>query len=100
FWELLARYHQRFFVWNTLPFHPHLPGKYLSVRNPRWSEVKEYLPLLEELIALLKPQRIAAIGRIAERAVAAIGKQCIYIRHPSYGGVKLFREGMEKIFKE
>lgn len=99
FWELLAPYHPRFFVWNTIPFHPHLPGNYLSVRNPRWSEVKEYLPLLEELIAILKPQRIAAIGRIAERAVTAIGQQCTYVRHPSYGGVKLFREGMERIFR-
>jgi uracil-DNA glycosylase len=98
FWGLLKQHHPDFFVWNTIPFHPHRPDDYLSVRNPRWSEVKEYLPLLSELLDILKPKQIAAIGRVAEKALKTIGRDCVYVRHPSYGGVKLFREGMEKIF--
>ena len=98
FWDLLAQYHPSFFVWNTIPFHPHQPDELLSVRNPKWSEVKAHLPLLQELLEILQPKQIAAIGRIAEKALHTIEQECVYVRHPSYGGVKLFRDGMERLF--
>jgi uracil-DNA glycosylase len=99
FWDALRTHHANFFVWNALPLHPHKPDEPLSLRTPQWSEVKEHLPLLEELVAILKPQAIAAIGRVAEKALSAIGRECVYVRHPSYGGVKLFQRGMVEFFR-
>jgi uracil-DNA glycosylase len=94
FWDALRTHHTKFFVWNTIPFHPHKPDEPLSLRTPKWSEVVEQLPLLEDLISILSPKKIAAIGRVAEKALITLGHQSVYVRHPSYGGVKLFREGM------
>jgi uracil-DNA glycosylase len=98
FWETLRGYHSDFFVWNTIPFHPHREQEPLSIRTPKWTEVKAHLPLLEELLTILKPQKVAAIGRVAEKALTTVGCECIYVRHPSYGGVKLFKSGMSQFF--
>jgi uracil-DNA glycosylase len=100
FWELLARHHPKFFVWNTIPYHPHKPGEPLSIRTPKWSEVREHLPLLEELLDILQPRAIAAIGRVAEKALRELDRDSTYIRHPSHGGVKLFQSGMTSFFSK
>jgi uracil-DNA glycosylase len=100
FWDALRNQHTKFFVWNTIPFHPHQPDEPLSLRTPKWSEVQEHLLLLDELISILEPSRFAAIGRVAEKALTTIGHDCVYVRHPSYGGVKLFREGMNLFFSK
>lgn len=44
FWRNLKLYYPNFFVWNTVPFHPHLPENYLSNRTPTREEI-EFLNL-------------------------------------------------------
>lgn len=97
-WELLLPHHRRFLLWNCLSFHPHDPGKPLSIRNPRVQEVTDHLELLRAVVATVAPERVVAIGRHAEDALRRLGVPAVYVRHPSQGGTPRFREGMRTIF--
>ena len=100
YWRVLAPWFPRFFTWNTVPFHPYKTGKLLSIRNPRNGEVKQFLPLIEAMLDLIRPDRILAIGRKAEYALTRLDKQCTYIRHPSQGGARMFEQGVRDVLKE
>jgi hypothetical protein len=100
FWALMLPYHQRFFVWNCIPFHPHEHDNILSVRNPKRREVREYSQLLSEMLSLIKPEIIVSVGRKAQDALDFIGVSSVYVRHPSRGGKNKFKAGIERIFKE
>jgi len=100
FWRVLQPYFPHFFVWNSLPLHPHDPGEPLSIRTPRRTEVREWQPLLVELLDTLAPARIVGVGRKAERALDEAGADPTYVRHPSQGGATKFESGMEAIMEE
>ena len=100
YWRVLAPYTRDLLTWNTVPFHPFKPGKPMSIRTPRVSEIKQFTPLLADMLAVLRPERIAAIGRKAERALSLVGAEATYVRHPSQGGALLFEEGMRTIIEE
>jgi len=101
YWRILQPYHKDIFTWNTVPFHPHYPGKPLTIRTPRVSEIKQFLPLLKDMIDLLQPETVLSVGRKAEKALSLLQIESVYVRHPSQGGATLFAEGvrleMEKL---
>jgi uracil-DNA glycosylase len=68
-------------LWNVVPTHP---GTETSNRTPTRAEVEAGLTFTHELA---RGRRIVAVGRIAERALDAP-----YVRHPSHGGARAFRE--------
>jgi len=82
-------------LWNTVPFHPHPPGKPLGNRAPKVGEIALGKPFLEQLVALLKPAEIVAVGRIAEGTLGDLvtGR----VRHPANGGATLCREGLRTL---
>lgn len=96
-WDALGRYYPRFLLWNSVPFHPHRPGEALSIRTPRGTEVREWSGLLGEMVGLLQPELIVALGRKAQEAMRQVGVGCIYLRHPSMGGLRAFRDGVVKL---
>jgi len=98
FWKLLRDYHPQFFAWNCIPFHPYQSDKLLSNRTPTNKEITTYLVLLSELVLLMRPRQIVAVGRSAERALEKIDIPLTYVRHPSRGGANKFKAGMENIF--
>lgn len=98
FWKIMNVYHPQFFAWNCIPFHPHKPGAPSTNRTPTTGEIITYLSLLTEIIALVKPNQIVAIGKSAEHALKKADIPSSYIRHPSHGGKNEFRVGMEKLF--
>ena len=100
YWRVLAPYSKHLLTWNTVPFHPFKPGKPMSIRTPRVSEIKRFTPLLAQMLDILKPDRMVAIGRKAERAYSLVGCQATYVRHPSQGGALLFEKGMRTIIDE
>lgn len=100
YWRVLAPFTADLFTWNTVPFHPFKPGKPMTIRTPRVSEIKRFTPLLDDMVSILEPTRIAAIGRKAERALGLLGHEATYVRHPSQGGALLFEEGMRTIIRE
>ena len=97
FWKRMSNYHPCFLAWNCIPFHPHKSNNPLSNRTPTDKEILAYLALLSELLALLRPRQIVAIGRSAERALKKMDIPFTYVRHPSHGGANEFRAGIERI---
>ena len=100
FWEMMLPYMDRFLVWNCFPLHPHQPGDLLSIRTPTREEVKLFVDVLAEMINLLSPKMLVAVGRSAEQSLTRLGFRCTYVRHPSHGGAKAFKGGLEKIFRD
>jgi hypothetical protein len=98
FWKLMGNYHPQFFAWNCIPFHPHKSDNLLSNRTPTTGEIITYLALLSEIVSLLQPSQIVAVGKSAERALRKIDMPATYVRHPSHGGAIEFRAGMKKVF--
>jgi hypothetical protein len=98
FWDVMAKYHPHCFIWNAVPLHPHPLGRPYSLRRPSLTEVRSFGDLLSDIVSLLEPECMIAIGRIAEQALRNIGAAPHYVRHPSHGGMKEFRIGIERIF--
>ena len=94
YWRVLHPYFPQFFTWNTVPLHPHRLEEPLTIRTPRVSEVTAFSDLLKDLLDVLRPDRVLAIGRKAETALRHIGVECTYVRHPSQGGARLFEQGV------
>jgi uracil-DNA glycosylase len=68
-------------LWNVVPTHP---GGARSNRPPTRGEIRDARPFLVELT---DGRRTLAVGRVAAEATDAP-----YVRHPSHGGARLFRE--------
>lgn len=94
FWRLLQPAFPHFFVWNTVPLHPHRRDEPLTIRTPRTDEVIRFEPLTALVIEALAPSEILAVGRKAESTLTRIGAPHTYVRHPSQGGAVAFAEGV------
>jgi hypothetical protein len=80
-------------LWNAYPWHPFDRSGPLSNRAPG-RDLKDGLSVLACLLSLFPAARPYAVGRVAQRALAAIGLQASYIRHPSRGGKQQFLAGV------
>jgi hypothetical protein len=91
-WSLLSLVPAPVFLWNVFPLHPHEPNDPFTNRAHRPYERAAGEALLTELIAMLRPRRIVAIGNDAAKAGSRtsgiIGVH--QVRHPSYGGQSEF----------
>ena len=100
YWRVLRAYFPHFFTWNSVPLHPHQPGRPLSIRTPTGREVAAYAGLLAELLEALRPRHVVAVGRKAERALRLAGSEGVYVRHPSQGGARQFEAGIREVLEE
>jgi hypothetical protein len=99
FWRVMQPYFPRFFIWNTVPLHPHKPCGFTSIRTPTTRDIREFVPLSKTVVEVLQPTRILTIGRKAERLIVReLGLPATYVRHPSQGGANLFADGMRQAF--
>ncbi|WP_084213677.1 uracil-DNA glycosylase [Pseudomonas sp. SHC52] len=85
-------------LWNVFPFHPHESQNPFTNRRFTARELALVSELNNSLIKWLKVRRIVAIGQDAANYAAAFGVEVLTVRHPSYGGVRDFREGMSRIY--
>jgi uracil-DNA glycosylase len=87
-WSLLSLVPAPVFLWNVFPLHPHEPNDPFTNRAHRPQERAAGEVLLAELIAMLRPRRIVAIGNDAAKAAARTSGtiEVHKVRHPSYGG--------------
>jgi uracil-DNA glycosylase len=99
FWRALKAHHLHFFVWSSVPFHPYKAGEPLSNRTPSRQELHSFLPVLSEVIRLLSPKLVLAVGRQAQQALKWLDIQALPLRHPSHGGASEFRTGIEEAFR-
>ena len=100
YWRVLGPYFPHFFTWNSVPLHPHRPGEPLTIRTPKAAEVRAWTAVLAGLLDTLRPARVLAVGRKAEYALAQIGAEATYVRHPSQGGARLFEAGVLEVVRE
>lgn len=97
-WQMLRRIMQPVFFWNVFPLHPHEPGEPMSNRCHTARERQVCEGFLYEVLDLLQPTTIIAIGGDAHRAMGRLGIECIYVRHPSYGGQSTFMRQIEAAY--
>ncbi|MFN7939583.1 MAG: uracil-DNA glycosylase [Bryobacteraceae bacterium] len=99
-WSMLALVPDPVFLWNVFPFHPHEAGDPFSNRAHRSSERTVGEALLAELVAMLRPRRLVAIGNDATKSalkISGIGP-VVQVRHPSYGGQRDFIQQVSCIY--
>ena len=98
-WRMLMSISVPVFLWNVFPFHPYLPGVPLSNRCHSARERRACESFLIDLLGMLQPRRIVAIGGDAHKVVTGLGcSDCHYIRHPSYGGQSAFIAGIAELY--
>ena len=99
-WQVLSRVKVPVFLWNVFPLHPHDPGNPFSNRSHNARERKTGEEFLSELILLLKPGRLVAIGNDAAQSAHRISSppRVIQARHPSHGGRTQFSSQMGKLY--
>ncbi len=98
-WRAIHRLPTPIFTWNVFPLHPHEPTDDLTNRCHSRGERAATRPILEQLLNLLKPSKIIAIGNDAELGLADLGISCLKVRHPSYGGIRDFERGIAEIYE-
>ncbi len=85
-------------LWNVFPFHPHLPEQPFTNRRFTARELNAVDELNRELISWLGITRIITIGQDAAKYASHLGVMVETVRHPSYGGIKEFRKGINKLY--
>ena len=88
-WSMLALVSVPVFLWNVFPLHPHEADDPFSNRPHKPHERAVGEELLAELIIMLRPRRLVAIGNDAAKAASRLAGT-IQVRHPSYGGQRDF----------
>lgn len=99
-WSVLSRIRAAVFLWNVFPLHPHKPDRPFTNRSHVAVERRSGQYLLEQLVRLLRPSAIIAIGNDAEKAARGLAgpAEVVKVRHPSYGGQTEFLAGMQAYY--
>jgi hypothetical protein len=101
-WRILSQIEAPIFLWNVFPLHPHEPEDPFTNRSHNSKEAHAGEELLVELVFLLKPKRLIAIGNDAAYTayrLASGGQEVVQVRHPSYGGQTEFLSQMRALYR-
>lgn len=100
-WNFLNQIQTPIFLWNAFPLHPHEPNECFSNRCHNSKERSAGEELLLELVLLLRPRRLVAIGNDAGQIARRVGNDnaVIQVRHPSYGGQKQFLNQLSNLYQ-
>ena len=82
-WDDLSKRGKLPAFWNAFPFHPHCPANSASNRTPTRLELRHGAPFVFDVIRILCPHTVVAVGR---KAWWALGCRFPRVRHPSFGG--------------
>ena len=99
-WTALSRINVSIFLWNVFPLHPYESGDEFTNRAHNADEREVGKDLLKELIEMLEPSRLVAIGNDAKRIADQLGSDqpIEKVRHPSYGGQREFFEQIVNLY--
>lgn len=99
-WSVLSAIRAPIFLWNVFPLHPHEPNDPFSNRLHNAQERKAGERVLLDLIYLLKPLRLVAIGNDAADTARRLanGLDVVKVRHPSYGGQTEFLKQTRELY--
>jgi uracil-DNA glycosylase len=96
-WEFFESYEPLPLFWNAFAFHPHEANNPNSNRKPRVGEIESTLIYLTRLIDLYNIQTVIAVGNSADLALQRCKIEHFKVRHPSYGGKKIFISTLQSI---
>ena len=87
-WKILPKLGCRVFPWNVFPLHSHDMDAPLSNRKHCKTERAEGVKFLRDILEILKPSRVVAVGRDAERALCKmkIDPRPRFVYHPAARG--------------
>jgi uracil-DNA glycosylase len=99
-WRLLSQISVPVFLWNVFPLHPHEPNNPFTNRRHNVEERAAGESILAEIIELLRPRRLVALGNDAADTVRRIAgsQEIVLARHPSYGGQTQFEVQMRNLY--
>lgn len=99
-WSILSHIKAPVFLWNVFPLHPHETDDPFSNRSHNSRERRAGEELLFQLISLLKPRRLVAIGNDAALTAYRLADhhQVVKVRHPSYGGQTQFLKQLRELY--
>ena len=99
-WDVLGRIDLPVFLWNVFPLHPHERERPFTNRPHRPRERAAGEDILSELLLLLRPQLVVALGDDAARSAERIAPTfAVHVRHPSYGGQTQFLRQMSDLYR-
>lgn len=97
-WSVLRAIDLPPLLWNVFPFHPHEPGNPFTNRKFTARELQQVNELNCTLVKWLNVKRVVAIGQDAYNYASRLDVEVVAIRHPSYGGIRDFRDGMSALY--
>ncbi|MHB1115169.1 uracil-DNA glycosylase [Sideroxydans sp.] len=97
-WAMVRQIEHPPLLWNVFPFHPHEADQQFSNRRFNARELAIVNDLNHELIAWLGIRQIISIGRDAATYASSFGVEVECVRHPSYGGIREFRAGIQYLY--
>jgi uracil-DNA glycosylase len=98
-WQVLERIDLPIFLWNAFPLHPHEPERPFTNRSHRAGERAVGEAMLSELVSLLRPEVVVALGGHAAHSSERIApKVTVRVRHPSFGGQTQFLSQMWDLY--
>ncbi|HXK52836.1 uracil-DNA glycosylase [Candidatus Nomurabacteria bacterium] len=97
-WKVANEFGLKPLIWESLMFHPHKKGEPMTNRKPSKQEMMEYKHFLTDLLDMIKPERMIAVGRVAEQGLALMDIKAEYVRHPAQGGYREFRKKMRELY--
>ena len=100
-WQVLSQIKMSVFLWNVFPLHPHEPDNPFSNRSHNARERSIGEQFLFQLVILLRPRRLVAIGNDAARTAHRMQgcHSVVHVRHPSYGGQKQFVAQISELYQ-
>lgn len=98
--SIIRKVDRKVFLWNVYPFHPYSKGKQFSNRKHTKVERDIGIDILKDLIDMIEPKRVIAIGNDARDAIKDMENinDFHHVRHPSYGGMNIFIKSMVEIY--
>lgn len=99
-WDKLDQIAEPVFLWNVFPLHPHKPTDPFTNRAHNARERRAGTAILAQLVRLLRPRRLIAVGNDAERALHQVSLELpvLKVRHPSYGGQADFARQIGELY--
>ncbi|MQW92270.1 hypothetical protein GFH30_03450 [Acinetobacter wanghuae] len=101
-WTMYEKLPKNIFFWNIFPFHPYEKDNQQSNRKYNRLEEEFGIYILTKLINSLNISRIICIGNDSFESIKKldIPDHMIqhHVRHPSYGGVNIFKNKISEIY--
>ena len=83
YWRVMRPWFPRFLTWNTVPYHPHQPGRPLSIRTPTAREITASPGRIGKAVGVLATP-VDSGGRPQGPACSSKGRRGGHLCSPSF----------------